>query len=49
MKKRILLTVLILAFAGLAACRNLYEKETYVTTDSYESVFMGKYVPQDVR
>lgn len=49
MKKRMLMTVLMLAFAVLAACRNLYERETYVATDSYDSVFRGKYVPRDVR
>lgn len=49
MKKRMLMTFLMLAFAGLTACRNLYEKETYAATDSYDSVFRGKYVPQDAR
>ena len=38
MKKRMLMTVLI-----------LYEKETYAATDSYDSVFRGKYVPRDAR
>ncbi|GEM_PF-4259441 len=49
MKKRMLMTVLMLAFAVLAACRNLYERETYVATDSYDAVFRGKYVPRDAR
>ena len=41
--------VLVFFVLGLSSCRNQYEIETYVHTDSYSSVFEGKKVPQDVR
>ena len=48
MKKMFLLVILGI-ISSISACSNLYEIETYETTNSYGSVFEGKYVPQDVR
>lgn len=50
MKTKVYLGLLLtFCVLGLSACRNKYEIPTYIYTDSYNSVFEGKKVPQDVR
>ncbi len=47
MKKKFFLLMVITAVLAMTACRNQYEIPTYQHTDTYGSVFEGRYVPQD--
>ncbi len=49
MKKSLFLFVLTVLALTLGACRNIYESETYSTSDSYGDVFEGKKIPWDSR
>lgn len=47
MKKKFFLLMLVCVVLATVSCRNQYEIPTYQYTDSYGSVFEGRYVPQD--
>ena len=47
--KKLFAFVLTLFVLALSACRNQYEIPTYVHTDTYNVLFEGRHVPQDVR
>lgn len=42
------LCVVFLLIFSLCCCFNVYEMETYKSTDSYKEVFQGNYTPKDV-
>lgn len=49
MKKALFLFALTVLSLALGACRNIYESDTYSTSDSYGDVFEGKKIPWDTR